>query len=160
MKYSKDLLVIFIVVILAAVGFVVLETTLNNEKAHIDGKYNYTLDKCTSFIATDGSTQTAPDGQMYVVATVTLLNIDWYTGIDNDASSFELEVELSGEMKKIQSAPDTSLYPENRGAITCMPGEQGQNCYLYLVPADTDMSGANILFTGQDKLAYDQSLSM
>lgn len=160
MKYSRDLLVIFMVVILAAIGFIALETTLNNEKSHIDGKYNYSLDECTSFVTSDGSVQEAPEGQVYVVATVVVLNIDWYTGINNSASNFELEVEIGGEMKRMQSTPDTSLYPENRATVLYMPGEQGQNCYLYLVPAYTDISDARIVFTGPDKISHDAGLSL
>jgi len=161
MKYSKELLVILVVIVLAAVVFFALETTLENEKSHIDGKYNFELSKCTSFADPDGNTITAPDGQVFFVAAVSVLNIDWYSGISNDASNFELMVEINGEAEKIQASSFTSQYPANSAAVICMSGEPpGQNCYLYLVPAETDISNAQIIFTGSDRLSYDPDLSM
>jgi len=159
MKHSGKLLVLLIVIVLAAISYVALEVTLENEKSHTDGNYNYSLSTCTSFVTSEGSIN-APAGQEYVVATVTMLNVDWYTGISNSASDFELKVEVSGEMKTINADSDTSLYPANSAAVTYMPGEHGQNCYLYLVPEGTDLSGADLVYIGPYMLSFDSTLSL
>jgi len=161
MKYSKELLVILIIIVLAAAVFLVLETTLENEKSHIDGTYNFALSECTSFSDSDGNTITAPEDQMFFVAAVSVLNIDWYPGMSNDASNFELAVEINGGIEKIQASSYTSQYPANSAAVMCMSGEPpGQNCYLYLVPAGTDISNAQIVFIGSYRLSYDPGLSL
>jgi len=156
MKYSKDLLVILVVVILAAVCFIALETTLEGENSHVDGRYNYTFSTSTSFVNSDGDTVYAPDGQMYVVADIILMNIDWHNGISDDPSDFELEV----NEERIQAAPDTYLYPPHSAPVVYVPGELGHNYYLYIVPIGTDVSDLHIIYTKSNKITYDPELTI
>jgi len=156
MKYSKDLLVILIVLILAAVGFIALETTLDKENSHVDGNYNYALDTSTSFVTSDGDTISAPGGQLYIIADIILMNIDWHSGISDDPSYFELEI--NGE--RVQAASETNLYPPHSAPTTYMPGEHGHNYYLFLVPAGTDKSDIHIIYTKSNKVTYDPTLTM
>ena len=156
MKYAKDLAIILTVVFLAAACFIVLEGTLEKATAHESGKYNYGLSLRTSFAASDGSTVHAPDGCTYIVADVVLLNIDWHTGISDDASYFRLIV--NGEEMPV--SPDTSLYTAHSSAALYKPGERGENSYLYLAPAGKDVSDAHILYTRSDKVVYDPLLEL
>lgn len=154
MKYAKDVLVVSVVVILGAIGFIVTETVLNNENSRSDGHYDYSLSTGAFFITSDGDAEYAPDGLMFVFADVLLKNIDWHGGISDGMSYFELEI--NGERRTAYA--DTALYPAHTAPVLYLPGQQGQNHYLYLVPEGSDTADMRIVYTGSDRIRYEPGL--
>ena len=156
MGNAKAVIVVLAVVLLGAVGFIALETFMERENGHIDGRYGYVLSTCDSFTSSSGEVVSAPDGLMYAVAEVALENVDWPGGIRDEPSRFLLVT--GGD--RIAADRDTYIYSMYHDPAGIMPGERSTNSFLYLIPNGTDIDGMHIVYEGFEKVVYSPDLSV
>jgi len=145
-KNTREAIVVIVIIMIGTVCFIAAETALEWAENHTHGNYDYAL----STTIPSGEVMDVPDGMVYIAATVMIKNIDWHNGLSGDPSYFRLDA--GGEGYPVDDATyDRPLY---HSPATYLPGEQGQNLFLYLVPSDTDLAAAHITYTGPVRVAY------
>jgi len=155
-KKKVAILVVVLILAILAIGAIAASGPPNqddNTSVHVDGYFDCSFVSGKSFTSSSGYTYTAPTGQIFVIAKITLKNVDYKNGIDNNPYNFKLS--NNGILYTYDSS--TYSYPKHSDTVTVMPGGQVSNYYLYVVPSG--INGASIYWNGGSwiNVKYDPS---
>jgi uncharacterized protein YxeA len=144
-------IVAVIVIIIAAAA------VMSNNNSPNNGEYNYSLSKTTSFNYTVGGstfTATADTGKEFVVATITLKNVDYSNGISTNP--FYVKLKVGG----VSYSHDLATYnhPSYKSTVSIEKGSQYVFTVVYQVPLGT--TGGEIVWDGipTSKVVYNSAL--
>ena len=149
---NKKLLIVGIVAVIAILVFASLAFSASKNK----GEYNYSLSNTTSFTyegAFGTTTKNADAGKEFVVATITLKNLNHSDGISTNPFNFKLNV--GGVMYSHDLA--TYSHPGYKSTVSLGVGSQYTFTVVFQVPLGS--TGATLVWDGiPSKVVYNGAL--
>jgi len=164
MDSTKKILIVVVAVVavvaVAAVLFFVLSDNKDTEEETpeptTNAYYDYELSTITSYVSKYGTTNNPSPGNIFVLAEITVKNIDYEPGINGDPYNYMLKYD------NISYRGNGGIYshPLHESSIYIMPGGQSKIYNLWTMPPDIDLENASVLWKGEEDaiVVYDPTL--